>query len=166
MGIDERLTELHREHFSKIVSLLYRKCGDMEISRDITQDTFKTALEKKALLKNHPNLAGWLYITAYNKLKNEMKKKRLHSEVPLEEVEALCCEYNFNELEYSLPRELSADERDIIILRLEKQCGYREIAEMRGISEEAARQQFSRAFRKCKKTFENLSQNRDAEENQ
>lgn len=162
--IDERLIELHRLHFKKIVNMLIRKCGDVEMAKDIAQDAFETCVERKAELNNHPNLAGWLYVTAFNKLANEMKRAHNRLEVPLDETELLDVYDNLDKLEYDLPKELSDEEKEIIIMRLEKQLSYFEIAETRGITEDAARQQFSRAFRKCKKIYGNLSQNASSEE--
>lgn len=162
--IDERLIELHRLHFKRIVSVLFRKCGNAELAKDIAQDTFETCIEKRDELVNHPNLAGWLYITAFNKLANEMKRARNRMEVPLDQIDILDSEDSLYKLEYDLPKELSDEEREIIIMRIEKRMCYAEIAEIKAIGEDAARQQFSRAFRKCKKYFEELSQNGGDEE--
>lgn len=149
-SFEENLIELHKLHFAKIVELLYRKCGDRELACDIAQDTFKTGIEKKAELEGHPNLAGWLYVTAYNKLKNELSRMRIQNEVSIEALEMTEYFESFERLEYVLPKELSDSEKEIIIMRIEKQLDYPEIARIRGITENAARLKFSRAFRKCK----------------
>ena len=48
-------------------------------------------------------------------------------------------------LEYLLPQGLSPDERDILILKLEKELTYAEIASILGISEVSCRSRFFRA---------------------
>ena len=48
-------------------------------------------------------------------------------------------------LEYLLPQGLSQDERDILILKLEKELTYAEIAPILGISEVSCRSRFFRA---------------------
>ena len=50
-----------------------------------------------------------------------------------------------------LPRELSEADKEILILRFEKQMEYDELAEKLGITDFAARQRVSRAVRRMRK---------------
>ena len=52
-----------------------------------------------------------------------------------------------------LPRNLTTEERRILILRFEHRLSHREIAEALGISEVACRKQVSRTLQKCRITI-------------
>ena len=157
--IEKIIIELHEKHFVRIVSVLYRKCGDKELSLDIVQDTFRTCIEKKEQLKDHPNIAGWLYVTAINKLNNELKRSRNSLEIPFDDLNLEDTKNNFDKIEYSLPSCLTNDEKEVIIMRLEEQRSFFDISRIKGITDFAARQQYSRAMKKLRKYFDDSSQN-------
>ena len=64
--------------------------------------------------------------------------------------------------ELMLPKELSSYDKEMLILRLDKQWSYEQIADYRGITQAACRKQMSRAVARCKEFMENsftMSQN-------
>ena len=150
---DEFITALHKKHSEHLAQLAYRRIGDKDLSRDLVQETFLTACFKVELLYNHENPAGWLYKTLYNLVFREMNRAYHSQEIPLnEEINTLDISTSFP-LEYSLPKELTPDEKNIICWRLERGLPYSEIAEMEGITPEACRKRFSRAIQKCREIF-------------
>ena len=64
-GFFERL---YRSEYENIVRYVERRMKDKGEAEDIAQDTFLEAYRKRELLKTHPNVQGWLRLTARNKL--------------------------------------------------------------------------------------------------
>lgn len=87
-----------------------------------------------------------------NKSKNEMRRKYHQVEVDITEAgAALFARTDETALFEMLPRELSEADKEILILRFEKQMEYDELAEKLGITDFAARQRVSRAVRRMRK---------------
>lgn len=54
-------------------------------------------------------------------------------------------------LELALPKQLSKEDREILILRFEQRLSYAEIGDRLGISEGACRSRLHRALQRCKR---------------
>lgn len=94
----------------------------------------------------------WLMRVVKNKSKNEMRRKYHQVEVDITEAgAALFARTDETALFEMLPRELSEADKEILILRFEKQMEYDELAEKLGITDFAARQRVSRAVRRMRK---------------
>lgn len=52
-----------------------------DLADDCLQETFYTAAIAYEELKSHPNIGGWLHVTANNKMKNELKKRKVRSKM-------------------------------------------------------------------------------------
>lgn len=126
---------------------------------DMVQETFQTLLEKRndPKVAEHENLTGWLVITLRYKIATEMQRKWHHMEQPLTELSAVTeagCEPSFRD---SLPRQLSAEETDLLCMYYEAQLSHREIGRLLGISEAASRMRLIRARRSYEK-WKNLEE--------
>lgn len=54
-------------------------------------------------------------------------------------------------MELALPKQLSKEDREILILRFEQRLSYAEIGDRLGISEGACRSRLHRALQRCKR---------------
>lgn len=142
------IEKLFRENGARMVQWAYRIIGDRELAEDIMQESLLIACCKIEELFSHPNQMGWLYKTVWN-LSMRERQKAYHTEVPLDLNFAEQSEPDLS-MEYYLPKELGSADREIILMRIDQGLSYAEIAEIRGISEPACRQQLSRAIRKCR----------------
>lgn len=97
---------------------------------------------------SHTNPTAWLYKTLNNLIMRELHRS-YHKEVALDE---------WNEARESmdipmhlyLPTGLSEQDKELILLRIDKKLSFDEIAEYYGITNDACRQRLSRAIRKCR----------------
>ena len=117
------------------------------------QETFLTACCKADQVCSHANAAGWLYTTLNNLTLRERRRMYHQSELPLDEGIIDCKEIELP-LECYLPNGLREEEKEAILLRIEKGNSFGEIAEHFGITEDACRQRLSRALRKCRSLME------------
>ncbi len=148
----ELITKLIERHGHPLAELAYRCTGSRELAEDLVQETWLIAWYKIELVSRHPKPAAWLYKTMWNLVRRELAKA-YHSEVSLDET-ILGGKCDDLPMEFALPDGLSEKERELILMRLDRQMSFAEIAEAKGITEIACRQQVSRAVRKCRKLME------------
>ena len=143
------IAQLAEHHGAHMVQLTYRRTGDEQQAQDIVQETFLTACCRAEVLAAHVNPAGWLYqvLTFLTRRKQEKYKRELHCEAP---PAVFPSPESSLPLECYLPNTLSPQDRELLVMRLQDDLSYQEIAERRGITEAACRQQMSRAKRRCR----------------
>lgn len=156
------LETLHKENYNAMIQIALRATGDYHLAQDLVQEAFLTATLRIDKLLEHQQPKLWLYKTLHYILKRE-KGRAYHSrETELIEAVHPAKDTLLDNLEYMLPKELMDKERELLILRFEKEWSYDEIAEYKGISQAACRQKLSRVVKRCKKYLEksnSLSQN-------
>ena len=67
----------------RVFALLKSKCGDEELSEEITQSTFCTVAAKLADYTESGKFVSWLFQIAVNRLRDEMRRRKRHA-VPME----------------------------------------------------------------------------------
>ncbi len=148
----ELITKLIELHGRPLAELAYRCTGSRELAEDLVQETWLVAWCKIELVSRHRNPAAWLYKTMWNLARRELAKA-YHSELALDET-VLGGKCDGLPMEHFLPDGLCEKERELILMRIDRQMSFAEIAEAKGITENACRQQVSRAIRKCRKLLE------------
>lgn len=143
------ITSLMEEHGKRLMQLAYRYTGSLELAEDLVQETMLTACCKVEALMEHENIKGWLRKTVWNLATREMSKA-CHGEVPLEPDLTEGSTGIDLPMECYLPKGLTDKEREVILLRIDKGLSYGEMAEWKGMTESACRQQLSRAVRRCR----------------
>lgn len=71
--------ELYNEEFDEIIRYVRRMLTDSNAVEDVAQETFYEFYRKRKELVNHPNIHGWLRITAKNKVMKWEEKQRKYS---------------------------------------------------------------------------------------
>lgn len=74
-GDEYAIEELVMKYQRKIYALAYRMTGDIEDSRDMTQNTFLKAFKNIKDFRKESSFSTWLYRIAFNTCLNEVKKK-------------------------------------------------------------------------------------------
>ena len=149
-GQKEMIGQLMRQYAPLMVQLTFRRTGDPQLSEELVQETFLTACKKADIICNHEKPLAWLYQTLQYLTMKEINRachSREQSSEELKDIAAADDPPAFHEI---LPRNLTTEERRILILRFEHRLSHREIAEALGISEVACRKQVSRALQKCR----------------
>ena len=153
-GSEAAFAELARRHVDLVFSAALRMVCDSHLAQDVTQGVFVALAQNAAQLTDRRVLSGWLHRTAQNiaaqTVRTEVRRR-------LREREASA----MNELLSSAPDapweliaphldaalgQLSEPERDALLLRYFERKSAREIAQVLGVSDEAAQKRVTRAI--------------------
>ena len=147
---DTFLQTLYENNYEKMLKFSYRMLGTRADAQDLMQETFLLALYHQTKLYNHPNPEGWLMKTLRNLSLNEQRRIQNHPVVSIESIANTMGSEHDTPLDLLLPKQLSKEEREILIWRYEQQLEYKDIADRLGISEAGCRSRVSRAIAHCK----------------
>lgn len=159
------MDDIYGKYCKCVYNFLYKLTNDIELSEELTQETFYTAIKKINTLKNKESIRTWLYQIAKNKWKDYLKKNK-KSNLDLDEnnLENLVANYDIEEdmiakeniIEfYKKIHMLDIDTREIIYLKITRNFTFKEIAQILGKNEEWARMKFCRGKLKLKESFKN-----------
>lgn len=152
---DSLFEEIYQRNKNNLLRSAYRTAQNKEDAEDIVEETFLIFLQKwEAGVVESPDkyLFGILSRVSLNYI-NRQKHRNC---IPLQYVEEVIAAPPAEEkLEDILPSDVAGMDRDILILRLEHNLSYAQIAKMLGISEISCRSRFFRAKTRLKKYFEN-----------
>lgn len=151
------LETLYKENYNAMMQTALRATGDYHLAQDLVQEAFLTATLKIDKVMEHHQPKFWLYKTLHYILLRENGRAYHTREAELIENVHADKDTLSDNLEYILPKELAYKERELLILRFEKEWSYEQIAEYKGISQTACRKKMSRAVNHCKNLFEKLN---------
>jgi RNA polymerase sigma factor (sigma-70 family) len=158
-GSQQAFQDLVDRHIDFVYSAALRQVRDSHLAQDVTQMTFMVLARKAgALARQNPGvLPGWLFNTvrysAANALKTE-RRRRIH-EAKRSVMNPQSTE-NREEWDSVSPHldaaiaDLRAADRDAVLLRFFSGKSHRDIGEVMGISEEAAKKRVNRAIDKLR----------------
>lgn len=160
-GADEAFAELVRRHVNLVYSAALRQLnGDAHLAADATQLVFTDLARKAATLARHRVLAGWLFtstrfVTA-KLIRGERRRQAREQEAHL--MQAISGDEGAAALDWNRIRpvldevlgELSADDREAVLLRFFEARDYRAIGSRLAISENTARMRVERALDKLR----------------
>lgn len=148
-----------------VYNFLYKLTNDIELSEELTQETFYTAIKKINTLNKKESIRTWLYQIAKNKWKDYLKKnKKANIDLDENTVENLVANYDIEEdmiakdniIEfYKKIHMLDIDTREIIYLKIIRNFTFKEISQILGKNEEWARKKFYRGKLKLKESLKN-----------
>ena len=153
--------ELVRRHVDLVYSAATRMVRDSHLAEDVTQGVFVALAQNARPLADHPVLSGWLHRTTQNLAANVVRAD-VRRRVREQEVAAM------NELLSTEPEArwehiaphldaalggLNEPDRDAVLLRYFERKSAREMAQLLGVSEEAAQKRVSRAVERLRELF-------------
>lgn len=158
---DAAFTELVRRHVDLVHSAAFRLTGEMHAAKDVTQTVFMALAQNAARLTHHPVLSGWLHTTARNLAAKNVRAavRRQNHESEAAAMNQLLPPANDATWEEIAPHldaalgELNESERDIVLLRYFERKSAPEMADLLGISNEAAQKRVSRAVERLRAYF-------------
>lgn len=74
------ITRAHREEWARVVAVLVRQFGDLDIAEESAADAFATAVERWRADGVPPNPGGWLTTTARRKALDRLRRDRTRAE--------------------------------------------------------------------------------------
>ena len=154
---------IYKKYCKCVYKFLYKLTNDIELSEELTQETFYTAIKKINTLNKKERIRTWLYQIAKNKWKDYLRKNK-KANIDLEEntVENLVANYDIEEdmiakdniIEfYKKIHMLDIDTREIIYLKIIRNFTFKEISQILGKNEEWARTKFYRGKLKLKESL-------------
>lgn len=148
--------DLFQRYYKPVVGFFFRRGFSKEESRDLAQDTFLRVFKQMEMFRGDSSTESWLFQIASNLYKNTLRsrqaQKRDAQEVPLSEVPGL--EAGTEERRDALTnvltgerdrvvreilRDLPPQMRRCVILRVEHDLKYKEIAQLMGVSIETVK---------------------------
>lgn len=156
---------IYKKYCKCVYNFLYKLTNDIELSEELTQETFYTAIKKINTLNKKESIRTWLYQIAKNKWKDYLKKnKKANIDLDENTVENLVANYDIEEdmiakdniIEfYKKIHMLDIDTREIIYLKIIRNFTFKEISQILGKNEEWARTKFYRGKLKLKESLKN-----------
>lgn len=154
---------IYKKYCKCVYNFWYKLTNDIELSEELTQETFYTAIKKINTLNKKESIRTWLYQIAKNKWKDYLRKNK-KANIDLEEntVENLVANYDIEEdmiakdniIEfYKKVHMLDIDTREIIYLKIIRNFTFKEISQILGKNEEWARTKFYRGKLKLKESL-------------
>lgn len=154
---------IYKKYCKCVYNFLYKLTNDIELSEELTQETFYTAIKKINTLNKKESIRTWLYQIAKNKWKDYLRKNK-KANIDLEEntVENLVANYDIEEdmiakdniIEfYKKIHMLDINTREIIYLKIIRNFTFKEISQILGKNEEWARTKFYRGKLKLKESL-------------
>ena len=154
---------IYKKYCKCVYNFLYKLTNDIELSEELTQETFYTAIKKINTLNNKESIRTWLYQIAKNKWKDYLKKnKKANIDLDENTVENLVANYDIEEdmiakdniIEfYKKIHMLDIDTREIIYLKIIRNFTFKDISQILGKNEEWARKKFYRGKLKLKESL-------------
>ncbi|MEO6435137.1 MAG: sigma-70 family RNA polymerase sigma factor, partial [Tepidisphaeraceae bacterium] len=158
---DAAFAELVRRHIDLVHSAALRMVNDTHLAEDVTQAVFLALAKNASSLLDRPMLSGWLHRTAQNLAANVVRtdvrrRAREQEAAAMNELLATSPEAGWEQVAPLLDDalgELADPDRDAILLRYFERKSAREIAEVMGVSDEAAQKRVSRAVDRLREHF-------------
>ncbi|RJP47269.1 MAG: sigma-70 family RNA polymerase sigma factor [Anaerolineaceae bacterium] len=129
--------ELVRHHFSPVVNVAYRICGEMTLAEDMAQETFLRAWVNLNSFQPTGSLKNWLYRITVNATLDVLRRKSdmpMDDEVvqmiqdPTPDPETSLVQKERSENLQKLLRSLPLATRNVLVLREFGELSYQEIA--------------------------------------
>lgn len=157
------MDSIYKKYCKCVYNFLYKLTNDIELSEELTQETFYIAIKKINTLNKKESIRTWLYQIAKNKWKDYLRKNK-KANIDLEEntVENLVANYDIEEdmiakdniiKFYKKIHMLDIDTREIIYLKIIRNFTFKEISQILGKNEEWARTKFYRGKLKLKESL-------------
>jgi len=162
-GKTETLGLLYERYKRRLFGFFYQLGCDRQQSEDLVQETFMRVLRYRNTYTNDKNFMAWLFHIGRNVFnKHYSKQNRQGPQVELAdnrmefgaaEVElTFDRSHNTRQLEKAL-NSLTLENKELIVLNKFKEMRYKEIAEVVGCTEGAARTRTHRALQQLKTVF-------------
>lgn len=158
-GSEFAFNELYDRYIKKIYDFIYYKTTHKQTAEDLTSKTFIKAWQNiNKFDTNKGTFSAWIYQIARNNVIDYYRTQK--SSINIEDVWDLSNDDNMtkqlddnNKLaevkEYL--KDLKADQREIVIMRVWQQLSYREISEIMNKSEASCKMIFLRTIKKLRK---------------
>jgi RNA polymerase sigma-70 factor (ECF subfamily) len=162
-GDRQAFSVLVLQHREKIIQMVYRMCGDVEIAQDMAQETFIRAWIHLPNYRPRSPFRNWLFRIASNATLDLLRRERETVDVdslplpePGEGIEATLEARNRGAIVREAVLNLPPASRSVLVLREYEELSYREIAETLSIPIGTVMSRLSYARKRLSETLEPL----------
>jgi RNA polymerase sigma factor (sigma-70 family) len=153
--------ELVRRHVDLVYSAAVRMVRDTSMAKDVTQSVFLALAQNARSLGNCAVLSGWLHRATRNlavkAIRSDVRRRAREQEAAaMNELSSATVDAPWEHIEPHLDaaiEELSQGDRDALLLRYFERKSAPEMAQLLGISDEAAQKRVSRAVERLREFF-------------
>jgi RNA polymerase sigma factor (sigma-70 family) len=153
-GEEGAFRELVGRHFGLVYSVALRQLnGDTHLAQDVAQSVFTDLARKARFLSSNVVLSGWLYeaarFAANNLIRNEQRRRVREQEASSMHELSSQSDPDWEQLRPVLDTamgQLSAKDRNAVLLRFFQGKNFRTVGAALGISEDAAQKRVTRAL--------------------
>ena len=154
------MEEIYKKYSKLVYKYLYTLTRDIEISEELTQETFYSAIKNLKNFRNECKISVWLCQNAKHKWIDYLSKNKktipfdeqiIDKNLFLDESDKII---EKNDL-YENINKLDKETKNVFYLRLKSELSFKEIGEILGKSEQWARITFYRGKIKLKKGLKN-----------
>jgi RNA polymerase sigma-70 factor, ECF subfamily len=160
-GEREAFNDLVKKYQKPLYAMVYRMVGNHEDASDLLQKAFVKAFTGLKSFQRRATFKTWLYQIAINLAKNVYRERSRIEQVPIDDViikrdprtlETMIVNENRQLLRQALAR-LPEKQRITLMLRLQSEKKFEEIAEIMKCSVGTAKANFHHGVQKLKSTF-------------
>lgn len=158
-GDTRAFTELYERYVERIYNFVYFKVHQRELAEDLTSQTFMKAFERMNQFRDdRGTFSAWIHTIARNGITDHFRS--LHTSKPLEDAWDLASDDDTAkhatddiavEQIRSVLQTLSADQRDVLLLRLWNGYSFAEVADALGKTEAACKMAYKRGIERVRK---------------
>ncbi len=164
------MDEIYNKYSKLVYNYLYCLTGNEELSKDLMQDTFYSAIKNIGTFNYKCKISVWLCQIAKNKYKNTLRYKKdivlmqcsddmlediVDKSIEEENVESTIILQEEKDRLYSIIEKLEEPIRELFYLRTRSNLTFKEISNILGKTEEWARVTFYRTKIKIKEDLKN-----------
>jgi RNA polymerase sigma-70 factor (ECF subfamily) len=154
-GDTERYAVLVERHRDRYARYAVRLLGSYDAAQDAVQDAFVRAFDRLADCREPEKFAGWLFLILRNRCFAERRRDQRAAQVPEEAALAVASpggsEVKIERRErvhalHHAVAELTAEQREVVLLKHVEGLAYEEIAEMTGATVASLKMRMHRAY--------------------
>lgn len=157
------IEKIYEKYAIKIYKYIYAFSQNHELSEEILQETFYSAIKNVKNFKNESSIYTWLCTIAKNKWKDYLKRNKKIKFISLDDEEitdnSVIEEKVYNKQKIiklnQIIHKFNEETREVLILRLYANLSFKEIGKVFGNSEQWARTTFYRGKLRIKEELKN-----------
>ncbi|AIQ46060.1 DNA-directed RNA polymerase subunit sigma [Paenibacillus sp. FSL R7-0273] len=161
-GEGSLFSDVIRLYQQQIYLYCFRLLNSRVEAEDAVQDILIKAYQNIGQYKPQAGFVSWLYTIAYHHCLNQLRRQKfqlqlrklLRQEVKVSSAEQVVENSLFSEPVSTSLGKLSAEDRNLLILRIYEEKSFAEIGEILGVSTATARKRYERTRTKLKKVLE------------
>lgn len=141
-GDENEAEQMIREHYSSVYSYLYRRCGNTDTAKELTQETFYKFFQNIHSYEAKGKLLNYLYRVALHLFYDQTRKEKRYTEEEIDfnqikdETESVQDQWNRKQKIKDVRHILSllpSNHQDILIFRFYQELKFKDIAAITGL---------------------------------